>query len=91
MNNTKEKFREAFDCLLSKDDIKAKAIIKEAISQHPKMKKYKDQLREMGMDFKTETVDDKIYEDIENVLNEYDRELQLKILDHAYLKIANNK
>ena len=42
------------------------------------------------MDFKTETVDDKIYEDLENVLKDFHPKAKLKIIDNLYLKISKN-
>ena len=52
------------------------------------MQEYKTTLSEMGLDYKKVSVPDSIYLQIENILNEYDRELQLKILDAVYIKIS---
>ena len=94
MNKTKDKFRKAFDCLISKDEKTAKAIIKEAISQHPKMKKYKTALSEMGLDYGqggNAYVENKTYDDIHEILKEFQVPIKLKILDVCYKEIATEE
>ena len=44
----------------------------------------------MGLSLETMTVDDKIYEDLENVLKDFHPKAKLKIIDNLYLKISNN-
>jgi len=87
----KTKFRKTIDCIISKDDKKAKTIIKEAIQTDERYIAYKNQLKEYGLNFHFVTVEDKIYEDLENVIKEYHPEAQLKIIDNLYLKIAQAK
>jgi len=81
-------FKRAIDCIIAKDDTKAKELIKKAISEHPKMKDYKKRLSEMGLDLKTVDVPEKIYEQINKILKDYDHTAKLKILDEAYKQIA---
>ena len=87
----KEKFKQAIDCLINKDSIKAKKYIKEAIQKNQTYLDYKKRLSEMGLDLQKVDIPDKIYDDIENVIKDYDRPLQLKILDRTYRIIATNK
>jgi hypothetical protein len=89
----KTKFRKAIDCIISKDDKKAKAIIKEAIQTDERYISYREQLLEMGIDFfeGDKTVDDKVYDDIHEILKEFPEKIKLKILDIVYLKIATGE
>lgn len=81
-------FKRAIDCIIAKDDTKAKALIKKAISKHPKMKLYKNKLQEMGLDLKKIDVPDELINSIKNMLKDYDKPAQLKILDMLYKKVA---
>ncbi len=84
-------FNQAIDEILNKNDKSAKALIKKAITGHPKMKLYKNKLQEMGLDLKKVDIPDKIYDDIENVIKDYDRPVKLKVLDMVYKKIKTKK
>jgi len=86
-----DKFKKAIDYIISKNDKAAKKIIKEAIKQHPKYINYKKRLSEMGLDLQKVDIPDKIYDDIENVIKDYDRPVKLKVLDMVYKKIKTEK
>ena len=88
--NTKDKFRIAINAIIDRDDTMAKKLIKEGISEHPKMQEFKTALSEMGLDYKKVSVPDSIYEDLENVIAGYDKPVQLKILDAVYIKVTKN-
>jgi len=45
---------------------------------------YRELLKKYGFDFKTATIDNKIYEQIENILKEYDKPVKLAVLDEMY-------
>ena len=88
MNKTKDKFKLALNKIISKDNDGARKLIKEAIQQNPKYITYKKQLSEMGLDYKEVLVEDKIYDDIKSILEKFDKNLQLKILDVCYKEIS---
>lgn len=87
----KTEFRKAINCIIDKDNKTAKAIIKNAIQTDARYIAYKKLLQEYGFDFKTAIIDNKIYEQIENILKEYDKPVKLAVLDEMYKKIATNK
>ena len=89
--NNKEKMKKVVDLIVSNDNEKAKAELKKIIQQNEKYLEYKNRLKEYGLDFKTVTVDEKIYEDLENIISGYEKPVQKIIIDEMYKKISKNE
>ena len=86
--NNKEKMKTVVDLIVETDYQKAKTELKKIISQHPKMKAYKKDLAEMGLSLKRVEIPDTIYEQLQEIIAEYDKPLQLSVLDETYKKIC---
>lgn len=89
--DTKEKMKKVLDYIIEKDDTGAKAELKKIIQQNEKYLEYKNRLKEYGLDFKTVTVDEKIYEDLENIISGYEKPVQKIIIDEMYKKICQKQ
>ena len=84
-------FKRAIDEIINKNDMSAKELIKKAISEHPKMKLYKNKLQEMGLDLKKIDVPDALINSIKDMLKDNDKAAKLKILDTVYKQIATTE
>ena len=84
------KMKKVVDLIISKDDKKAKNLLKNIIQKNPRYISYKKQLAEMGLDLRIATIPEKVYEDIENVIASYHPAARLRILDETYLRVSKN-
>jgi hypothetical protein len=87
MDNLK-KYRRVQDLIEKKEDVKARSELQKIIRNHPKMKAYKKQLSDMGLDLKEVDVPELVFEKVQDVLKEYDTPVKLKIIDIVYKQIA---
>jgi len=90
-NNTKDKFKKAIKCLMDRDDKKAKRIVQEAIYLDSRYVAYKKLLKEFDFDFKTISIDENIFDDIQELLKGYPRKVQLSLLDEVYMMVAKQE
>ncbi len=89
MQNKNKEYKKVIDLILEKKDAAARTELEKIIQNHPKMKKFKTALSEMGLNYKSVLVEDKIYDDIKSILEKFDKNLQLKILDVVCKEINN--
>ena len=88
MKTTKEKMKKVVELIEKREDSKAKEELRKIIKNHQKMKEYKKRLAGIGLDLKKIDVPDKIFEQIEDILKDYERPAQLIILDAMYYRVA---
>ncbi len=89
MRKNKE-YKKVIDLILEKKDVEARTELKKIIKNHPKYVDYKKTLSEMGMEYEKVLVEDNIYDSIKEILEKFDKNLQLKILDQVYVEISQN-
>ncbi len=85
----KTEFRKAINAIISKDDKTAKAIIREAIQTDARYLDYKQSLSKHGMNLKKVDVPEQTYDDIQEILQDFPKEVRLKILDETWKLIKN--
>ena len=83
----RNEFKRAIELIMDKKPEEAKAIIKESIHSDDRYKIYKRQLKEYGFTFETYDVDDKIYDDIRKIVDNFPVPVQLEILDILWKEI----
>jgi hypothetical protein len=83
--------KKSIDAFLEKDNEKAKQYFKEAIQKNEKYKDYMELLREYGFSFETAIIPEKTYTDIQEILQDFPKEVKLKVLDETWKMIKNGK
>ena len=86
----RKEIKKALECIIDKNDADAKKYIKEGIQKNFKYQNWKKQLSEMGLDYKKVLVEDIVYDNIKIILEKFDKNLQLKILDIVYQEISED-
>jgi len=84
------KIKKSIDAFIAKDDEKAEKYFNEAIRQSKKYIEYKNLLQEYGLDMKQVDIPNDVFTDIQQIIKEYDKPLQLKIIDEVYFAIAKS-
>ena len=85
-----DKIRKAIDAIIDKDNDGARKYIKEGIEQNEKYLEYRELLKKYNLDdlMGENSVDDKTYDGIHEILKEFPEKIKLKILDVCYKEIA---
>lgn len=91
MQNKNKDYKKVIDLILEKKDVEARAELKRVMLKNEKYITWKNQLKELGLDFKICDVDENIYEQIEEVLKDFHPNAQKKIIDNVYKDICEKQ
>lgn len=89
MNSTKDKISKVLNYIIERKDDKARLELQKIIHEDERYVSYKELLKSYGFDFKTITIPEQTYTDLQNILKDFPKEVKLKVLDETWKLIKN--
>ena len=81
--------KKVLNLILEKKDFEAKAELQKILHEDKRYIAYKELLKKYGFIFETVTVPEEVYTDIQEILQDFPKEVKLKILDETWKLIKN--